>query len=208
MLIAEDYRHSPGFSLGYPDGVKPAYVKEGWEPLGEPGYRTMGDGLGTRTEGFRSKETPPTYVAVMYGPLRNYEVKFVVQATTSARLEEVLGAIKDVTVRPDWVSQTPPPDPNAKKVRISQGVAQGLLSKSVAPKYPDHERSSGIQGTVLMLMNLDTTGHVQSLFVTEGNPALSQAAVRAVSQWEYRPYLVSGQPVNVETLVQVRFQLH
>ena len=58
-----------------------------------------------------------------------------------------------------------------------------------------------------MLVHINAVGHVQDIYTVEGNSLLIPAALKAVSQWEYKPYLMNGQPVNVETEVVVSFSL-
>lgn len=56
-----------------------------------------------------------------------------------------------------------------------------------------------------MLAHISTEGKIKNLFVTSGNPALIQAALDAVSQWQYRPYFLNGEPIEVETEIVVNF---
>jgi TonB family protein len=93
------------------------------------------------------------------------------------------------------------------RVRFSQGVSTGMLVKKVAPKYPEAARRGLIQGSVVLRAEIDTNGDVENLTLVSGHPALAAAAIDAVKQWKYKPYTLNGQPVKVETLVTVRFQL-
>jgi TonB family protein len=93
------------------------------------------------------------------------------------------------------------------RVRVSQGVSQSLLIKKVNPQYPDDARQGRIQGLVVLKAQIDTNGDVEELTLVSGHPLLAPAALEAVKQWKYKPYLLNGQPVNVETQVTVAFQL-
>jgi TonB family protein len=98
-----------------------------------------------------------------------------------------------------------PPPP--RRIRVSAGVAQLLLLSKVNPEYPADAKAQGIQGLVLLKVNIDETGHVVQVELINGDPALAQAAIDAVKQWAYHPYLLNGTPIAVETQVKVNFTL-
>jgi protein TonB len=100
-------------------------------------------------------------------------------------------------------SDTGPP----QRVRVSQGVSTSLLIKKVAPQYPDDAKQARIQGSVVLQALIDKNGDVADLALVSGHPMLAPAAIKAVKQWKYKPYLLNGQPVNVETQIVVRFSL-
>ncbi|MGP0018703.1 MAG: energy transducer TonB [Candidatus Sulfotelmatobacter sp.] len=93
------------------------------------------------------------------------------------------------------------------RVRVSQGVSQGLLIKRVQPDYPEAARQGHIEGTVVLQTIIDANGNVEEVTVTSGPPLLAPTAVDAVKQWKYKPYTFNGQPVKIETQVVVPFQL-
>ena len=101
----------------------------------------------------------------------------------------------------------PPRAARPQRVRVSAGVSQGLLVKKVAPEYPEKARQARIQGTVLMRAEINKQGDIENLTVISGAPDLAESAVKAVKQWKYRPYLLEGEPVIVETQIQVNFAL-
>lgn len=94
-----------------------------------------------------------------------------------------------------------------ERVRISRGVAAGLIVSKVPPIYPAEAKSARIQGTVVMKAVINKTGDVVSLELISGHPVLAPAALEAVKQWKYRPYLLNGNAVNVEAEVVVYFSL-
>jgi TonB family protein len=94
-----------------------------------------------------------------------------------------------------------------QRVRVSSGVSQGLLISKVAPEYPEDARQAHIQGTVILQVQIDKEGNVVTLELVSGHPMLAPAAIEAVRQWKYRPYLLNGDAVQVETQVQVNFTL-
>jgi protein TonB len=99
------------------------------------------------------------------------------------------------------------PNTAVQKVRVSSGVAQGLLIHQVTPKYPPLARQTRIQGTVVLQAVIGKDGTVQNLHVLSGHPMLTQAAMDAVKQWRYKPYYVNGEPVEADTQINVNFTL-
>jgi periplasmic protein TonB len=90
-------------------------------------------------------------------------------------------------------------------LRVSQGVSQGLLVHRVQPVYPQAAMQAGLQGTVLMEATIGKDGSVSSVKVIKGDPVLARAAVNAVRQWKYKPYLLNGEPVGIQTQITVNF---
>lgn len=83
----------------------------------------------------------------------------------------------------------------------------GELINEVQPEYPALARTARQQGVVILEATIGTDGTIQGLRVITGPPLLRQAAVDAVSQWVYRPYMLNGQAVPVTTTVTVNFTL-
>jgi protein TonB len=94
-----------------------------------------------------------------------------------------------------------------QRVRVSAGVTSGLLIRKIPPTYPPLARQARIQGTVILQAQISKTGDIQNLQLISGHPMLAPAAIEAVKQWKYKPYLLNGEPVEVETQVQVNFTL-
>ena len=92
-------------------------------------------------------------------------------------------------------------------VKVSGGVTEGLLLSKVAPVYPVIAKTAGISGTVELAARISKDGRIEELRVVSGNAMLTRAAMEAVEQWRYRPYLLNGEPVAVETTVRVVFSL-
>ena len=99
------------------------------------------------------------------------------------------------------------PAPAVQRVRVSQGVTKGLLIYRVEPAYPPLAKQARIQGVVVMTALIDKGGNVQHLQVISGHPLLAPAAIAAVKQWRYKPFVLNGQPLEVETTVTVNFHL-
>lgn len=94
-----------------------------------------------------------------------------------------------------------------QRVRVSQGVSTGLLVRRVNPVYPPLARQARIQGQVLLRAVISKDGSIEGLTLVSGHPMLAPAAIEAVKQWKYKPYLLNGEPVEVDTEVQVNFTL-
>jgi len=97
------------------------------------------------------------------------------------------------------------PPPIEKPLRVSQ-LSPAQLVRRVEPVYPRMAMLAGIQGEVRLHAIIAKDGSVQSLSVSSGHPILAQAALEAVRQWRYRPYVLNGQPVEVETFITVDFR--
>lgn len=95
----------------------------------------------------------------------------------------------------------------AQKLKVSQGVSQGLLIKSVPPEYPQQARQMRIQGTVELLASIGKEGSITSVKLIKGDSVLSRAAMDAVRQWKYKPYYLNDQPVEIQTQITVNFKL-
>jgi protein TonB len=94
-----------------------------------------------------------------------------------------------------------------KRLVVSQGVSLGMLQNRIEPVYPIIARRARVQGTVTLRAIISTQGTIESLQVVDGHPMLVNAALDAVKQWRYKPYTLSGQPVEVETTVFVNFHI-
>jgi TonB family protein len=92
-------------------------------------------------------------------------------------------------------------------VRVSQSYMATLIVTKVAPVYPPQAKEAHVQGTVTLQIKVRKTGDVEDVKLISGHPMLAPAAIEAVKQWKYKPYLMSGVAVQVETTVTVNFTL-
>lgn len=124
----------------------------------------------------------------------------------------------DVTVNFTLADASSPDTPSAQggvpanipfpqRIRVSQGVEHGLLVSKVQPQYPSEAKEQHIQGEVLLRVTIDKEGNVANIQAVSGPDGLVPASIEAVKQWKYRPYLLNGTPVEVETQVTVNFTL-
>jgi len=108
------------------------------------------------------------------------------------------------------ISSTPVSVPKVavQRVRISQGVTQGMVLRRVQPAYPQMAKIARVQGAVVLAAIIGKDGTIQNLHVVStASPLLNQSAIDAVKQWRYRPYILNGEPVEVDTTVTVNFTL-
>lgn len=98
-------------------------------------------------------------------------------------------------------------DPKPTHLKVSSGIAEGLKIHADPPKYPREAKENRIQGDVIVRATIDTKGHISELELVSGAPVLADAALEAVKRWQYRPYVLNGQPVEVETTIKVEFRI-
>jgi periplasmic protein TonB len=103
----------------------------------------------------------------------------------------------------------PPRKPVVPKgpIRVGGNIQAPQLIRKVQPRYPPLAMETRTQGDVVIDCVLDPHGNVTQMKEVSGPPLLIQAAMQAVSQWKYRPTLLNGQPVSVEMMVTVHFQM-
>jgi protein TonB len=99
------------------------------------------------------------------------------------------------------------PTPVLQALNVSQGVSQGLLVKKVQPKYPPNALRARIEGSVQLLATISKNGDISTVKILSGDSQLSHAAADAVKQWKYKPYLLNGSPVEIQTQITVNFKV-
>jgi TonB family protein len=128
-------------------------------------------------------------------------IPVVARATFNFVLADDAQDTQDVAATLDQIG--PPP----RRVRVSQGVSAGLLVYKVQPEYPIEARYARIQGSVVLRAVISKDGSIEGLTLISGHPMLAPAAIDAVKQWRYKPYLLMGNPVEVDTEILVNFTL-
>jgi periplasmic protein TonB len=91
--------------------------------------------------------------------------------------------------------------------RVSQGVSAGMLLTPIRPTYPAIAIAARVQGDVVLEAVISKAGRIESLHVVSGPAMLQSAALTAVQAARYRPYLLSGEPTDVQTTITVAFRL-
>lgn len=95
-----------------------------------------------------------------------------------------------------------------KRIRVSTGISEGMLLRRVEPVYPIIAQRARIEGMVELRAIISKDGMIEGLQRVNGHPLLVAAAMDAVRQWRYRPYMLNGEPLEVETSVVVNFHMH
>ncbi|HUK25710.1 MAG TPA: energy transducer TonB [Terriglobales bacterium] len=146
-----------------------------------------------KVEMIKEDEAPPPVTAGVVGGVPG--------GVPGGQLGGVIGGI--ISSAPVAVPKVATP----QRVRVSQGVTQGLRIRYVQPMYPPLARQARIQGTVVLQAEISKSGDIENLRLISGHPMLAPAAIEAVKQWRYKPYYLNGEPVEVETQVTVNFSL-
>jgi len=111
---------------------------------------------------------------------------------------------------PDSINAVSPPQVHVvppTKPAISSGVMEGRKLSGAGPRYPTIAIAGHVQGRVVLAATISKTGTIQNLRLLSGPPMLAAAAEEAVRTWRYRPYQLNGNPVDVDTTVNVVFHL-
>lgn len=123
------------------------------------------------------------------------------------QLGGVIGGILNANPSLRALPKLSKPAPTVHRVRVSQGVTKGMVVYRIEPTYPPLARQARIQGVVVLTAMIDRDGNIQNLQLVSGHPMLAPAAIDAVKHWRYKPFLLNGQPVEVETTVTVNFRM-
>jgi protein TonB len=150
-----------------------------------------------KVEMIREEETPPPAIS-------GGVVGGIPGGVPGGQLGGVIGGIISSSAKTSVIIPRIEP---VKRVRISQGVTQGMVVSKIEPAYPKLALLARVTGVVLVKAIISREGNITELQVVKGHPLLVPAAVEAVKQWRYRPYLLNGEPVEVETYITVTFQI-
>jgi len=104
------------------------------------------------------------------------------------------------------LAKSPEPMP-VKRMRVASRVAEANLIHDVPPQYPTEAGRARIEGTVVLMAVIGTDGTVKDVRIESGLPLLAQAAIDAVKQWRYKPYVINGEPVEVDSRITINFNL-
>jgi TonB family protein len=144
--------------------------------------------------------------------IKDYILHWNIVGLSKQAIETAVSTLNSMTSSPPTIPAEPQPTPRKdqnlpRNVRVSPGITTGLLIKKVIPDYPSEAKYAHIQGSVLMRAVINKTGDVVDLEVISGPIDLVVSAVNAVRKWKYRPYLLDGNPVTVETQIVVNYAL-
>ncbi len=175
-----------------PPAAAPVIVKKMQSELDNGQLRTP-TAIPKKIQMIKEDETPPNLGGGVVGGVPG--------GVPGGTMGGVLGSV---------MSSVPTAMPKAatpQRVRVSQGVSQGLLIHKVQPQYPPLARQARIQGVVVLQALIGKDGTITNLHVVSGHPMLTNAALEAVKEWRYKPYYLNGEPVEVETTINVNFTL-
>jgi TonB family protein len=99
------------------------------------------------------------------------------------------------------------PASTLKRLRISSGVANELAIYNPAPQYPQMARIAHISGDVVLGITIDRKGEVTNIVVHQGHPILVNSAIDAVKKWKYRPYVLNGEAVEVDSTIKIQYHM-
>ncbi len=114
-----------------------------------------------------------------------------------------LATVEDADFVPPAEAVPAPP----RKIALSVGVMAGYKISGKPPEYPYNARAARVEGVVVIEATITKTGTIGNLRALSGPSMLQQAALDSVKTWRYKPYLLNGEPVDVETQLPVIFQL-
>jgi protein TonB len=99
------------------------------------------------------------------------------------------------------------PKIEVKRLKVSSGVTAANLISGPKPPYPPIAKQARVQGTVVLQAVISKSGTIEGLKVISGHPMLTQSALDTVRNWRYKPTYLNGEPVEVETTINVNFSL-
>ncbi len=182
--------------------------------LGQPRYFQPAGLKFLRADYVNETTTPKIHQSRLFVSVSSWRLGVVATAKDEEARERLVSTLSSLQFQPSVPTMAPAPVAVAladragvKQVRVSQNLVQGQLIKRVQPKYPAAAKNSYIQGPVVMRAIIGKDGKLKFLGVVSGHPTLAEAALEAVRQWEYRPYYLEGEPVEVETTITVNFTL-
>ena len=126
----------------------------------------------------------------------------VVGGVPGGVLSEAAGAGRSMLA----LAKLPEPAP-VKRIRVASRVAEANLIHDVPPQYPPEAGRERIEGTVVLMAVIGKDGSVLDVQVESGLPLLAQAAMEAVKQWRYKPYLSNGEPVEIDSRITINFTI-
>jgi len=152
-----------------------------------------------------SVQPRPQPIVVQVKPERSVATKLSQQQATPPALPLAIDNNSEAALSSIVATNAVAPKPGS--FRVSQGVSQGLVMKKVAPVYSATALQLRKEGQVELTATISKEGAVTGVRVLSGDLMLAKSAVEAVKQWKYRPYLLNGEPVEIETQITVNFRL-
>ena len=224
LVIADDesryLRHHPA------PNVRDYVVKMVHAQIDKEGKTLAPDAVAVEMSGkqfFRADYKEPSDIAILYKAfvctdIKGYFLSWTFVGDSQERLDLLVNSLDHISFRQDQqqspivprAPMAPSPPATLKRplrIRVSQQVSDSLLLRKIQPVYPDDARKNHIEGLVVMRGLISPSGDIKELTFISGHPSLASAAMEAVKQWQYKPYELGGQRVEVETQITVLFQL-
>jgi len=148
------------------------------------------------------------YVGFVYTKFRGYFLGEDFVARSPEELDKTADSLLGISFREDERNSRCVEDPtHPGTIRLSEGASQRLLFTKIEPHYPEDAGQAHVEGPVVLKALIGTTGDVEDLTLVSGPELLVPAAMEAVRQWKYKPFLMGSEPVKMETQITVSFQL-
>jgi periplasmic protein TonB len=151
--------------------------------------------------GHKTQEAPPPPVGTTGGVLGGVPGGMV-GGVAGGVFNEMLNSAPSVPV----LAKSPVPT-SVKRIRVAARVAEANLIHDVPPQYPPEAGRARLEGPVVLMAVIGKDGSIKDVRVESGLPILAQAAIDAVKQWRYKPYLIDGEPVEVDSRITINFTL-
>src|SRR5262249_3062513 len=147
-----------------------------------------------------------------------HQLSFIFAFVKTATIIATLLLLRSLSFALEMQSSSPTPSPTPTAANeepkgldhclvISGEPEQGVLLHVVYPEYPKKAQKKHIEGDVMLHVAIDKAGNVIAVKAVQGKPILADAAVKAVKQWKYEPYLVNGEPAELEKTVKIQFHM-
>ena len=149
----------------------------------------------------KAEEAPPPPVDTMGGVVGGVPGGMV-GGVSGGVLTEMPTSARSVPI----LAKSPEPMP-VKRMRVASRVAEANLIHDVPPQYPPEAGRARVEGTVVLMAVIGADGTVKDVRIESGLPILAQAAIDAVKQWRYKPYVIDGEPVEVDSRITINFNL-
>ncbi len=153
------------------------------------------------------------YQAILCAVAKGYLLEWNFRAATESALEDAVASVKDIAKFEPAPAHTSKQDElqiesdEPARLTVERAVTAGRLIAKVAPRYPQSAKSEHIQGLVVLHAAIDKAGNVIDLEAVAGPSELVPSSVNAVRQWKYKPYLLNGKPIELDTTIEVRYTL-
>lgn len=208
MAVDENLYHfnSPG---DYVEKMTSALAKRGQTVTGPAVSVQFGGRQFYREDFSEDRPSIKLYKALVATEARSFLISWTFVASSKERLEQLVGTLSELSFAPMPSSSPPPDTPSTppKRIRISYMVLDKYIIERPAPAYPEEAKRARIEGPVRLHVILSKTGELISAQVMTGDPMLRQAALGAIRHWKFKPYILNGEPVEVESQITINFKL-